>query len=50
MLKVCSSEDKKMEVIDGQQRLTTFMLILRAFYDHFLNMRDENSKNRFFPI
>jgi uncharacterized protein with ParB-like and HNH nuclease domain len=31
------------EVIDGQQRLTTLMLILRAFYDKFTNMKDENS-------
>jgi len=32
------------EVIDGQQRLTTIMLILRAFYDKFTNMQDANSK------
>lgn len=31
------------EVIDGQQRLTTLMLILRAFYDKFTNMKDSNS-------
>ena len=43
------NEDKKKEVIDGQQRLTTLMLLLRAFYDKFGNMQDENSlkiKNR----
>lgn len=34
----------KKEVIDGQQRLTTLMLLLRAFYDRFSNMEDENSK------
>jgi uncharacterized protein with ParB-like and HNH nuclease domain len=34
----------KSEVIDGQQRLTTLMLILRAFYDKFANMQDKNSK------
>ncbi|MEI7307555.1 DUF262 domain-containing protein [Pectobacterium carotovorum] len=34
----------KSEVIDGQQRLTTLMLILRAFYDKFENMQDTNSK------
>lgn len=34
----------KMEVIDGQQRLTTLMLLLRAFYEKFGNMKDENSK------
>lgn len=33
----------KLEVIDGQQRLTTIMLILRAFYDKFGFMQDENS-------
>lgn len=35
----------KMEVIDGQQRLTTIMLMLRAFYERFGNMEDKNSKN-----
>jgi uncharacterized protein with ParB-like and HNH nuclease domain len=34
----------KLEVIDGQQRLTTLMLLLRAFYDKFKNMQDDNSK------
>lgn len=34
----------KMEVIDGQQRLTTLMLLLRAFYEKFGMMQDENSK------
>ncbi len=34
----------KSEVIDGQQRLTTIMLVLRAFYDKFANMQDKNSK------
>lgn len=38
------NEDGKSEVIDGQQRLTTLMLILRAFYDKFANMQDRNSK------
>lgn len=33
----------KSEVIDGQQRLTTLMLLLRAFYDKFSNMQDRNS-------
>ena len=35
--------DGKMEVIDGQQRLTTLMLLLRAFYAKFGNMQDEES-------
>lgn len=34
----------KKEVIDGQQRLTTLMLLLRAFYVKFRNMQDEQSK------
>ena len=38
------NENNKSEVIDGQQRLTTLMLILRAFYDKFANMQDKNSK------
>ena len=33
----------KQEIIDGQQRLTTLMLLLRAFYAKFLNMQDKNS-------
>lgn len=37
------NEKGKAEVIDGQQRLTTLMLILRAFYDKFSNMQDRNS-------
>ncbi|MDM3846832.1 MAG: DUF262 domain-containing protein, partial [Aphanizomenon gracile PMC638.10] len=39
------NENGKSEVIDGQQRLTTLMLILRAFYDKFANMNDNKSKN-----
>lgn len=37
------NENGKSEVIDGQQRLTTLMLLLRAFYDKFRNMNDKNS-------
>lgn len=39
------NERNKKEVIDGQQRLTTLMLLLRAFYAKFNNMQDENSKS-----
>ena len=37
-------KNDKLEVIDGQQRLTTLMLLLRAFYDKFKNMKDSNSQ------
>lgn len=37
------NEEEKMEVIDGQQRLTTLMLLLRAFYSMFDNMQDAQS-------
>ena len=37
------NEDNKKEIIDGQQRLTTLMLLLRAFYARFGNMRDNNA-------
>lgn len=37
------NENGKMEVIDGQQRLTTLMLLLRAFYAKFGHMQDEES-------
>lgn len=39
------NEEGKSEVIDGQQRLTTIMLLLRAFYTGFGNMEDEKSKS-----
>lgn len=39
------NERRQSEIIDGQQRLTTIMLILRAFYDKFTNMQDTNSKS-----
>ena len=37
------NKDEKMEVIDGQQRLTTLMLLLRAFYTKFSHMQDKES-------
>ena len=37
------NNDNKLEVIDGQQRLTTLMLLMRAFYSKFGNMKDKNS-------
>lgn len=37
------NEKGQMEIIDGQQRLTTLMLLLRAFYDKYGNMKDDKS-------
>ena len=37
------NNDDKMEVIDGQQRLTTLMLLLRAYYSKFAHMQDKAS-------
>lgn len=37
------NDDKKMEIIDGQQRLTTLMLLLRAFYNKLGHMQDTRS-------
>lgn len=37
------NDDNKLEIIDGQQRLTTLMLLLRAFHVKFLYAQDENS-------
>lgn len=38
------NENKQQEIIDGQQRLTTLMLLLRAFYSLFGYMQDDNAK------
>lgn len=39
-----TNSDRKLEVIDGQQRLTTLMLLLRAFYHAYGNdMQDSRS-------
>lgn len=37
------NDDKKLEIIDGQQRLTTLMLLLRAFYNKLERMADQKS-------
>lgn len=38
-----TNDNGKQEVIDGQQRLTTLMLLLRAFYAKFGHMQDKQS-------
>lgn len=38
------NDDDKLEIIDGQQRLTTIMLLLRAFCSKFEFMKDTDSK------
>ncbi len=38
------NQNKQQEIIDGQQRLTTLMLLLRAFYSLFGYMQDDNAK------
>ena len=35
----------KHEIIDGQQRLTTLLLLLRAFYERSFNQEDQQTKN-----
>lgn len=37
------NEDGKMEIIDGQQRLTTLLLLLRAFYDKYGSMKNDKA-------
>lgn len=39
------NDNSQYEVVDGQQRLITFLLMLRAFYEAFGKMQDNNSKN-----
>lgn len=40
---VFKNAEGQKEIIDGQQRLTTLMLLLRAFYEKTVNMRDPHS-------
>lgn len=41
------NDQGRLEVIDGQQRLTTFLLILRAFYDKFALMQNQTSQDMY---
>ena len=38
------NSDNKLEIIDGQQRLTTLMLLLRAFYEKYGSMQNERAR------
>ena len=40
---VTFNNENKQEIIDGQQRLVTFLLIFRAFYEKFINIQDDSS-------
>lgn len=40
---VMFKNDGKLEIIDGQQRLTTLMLLLRAFYTKYGKMKDDKA-------
>ena len=40
---VMFKHDGKMEIIDGQQRLTTLMLLLRAFYAKYGSMKNDKA-------
>lgn len=37
------NSDGKLEIIDGQQRLTTLMLLLRALFTHYLEAQDDQT-------
>ncbi len=37
------NEQNQKEIIDGQQRLTTLLLLLRAFYERYGNMKNERA-------
>ena len=39
------NDSKEQEVIDGQQRIVTFLLMLRAFYQAFGSAQDDSIKN-----
>lgn len=38
------NKEGKKEIIDGQQRLTTLMLLLRAFYDRCIQIKDDKAE------
>ena len=42
---IFKNEGGKQEIIDGQQRLTTLLLLLRAFYERSSNQKDSETKS-----
>lgn len=42
------NDDKEQEIIDGQQRLTSLFLLLRAIYSHLEKSDDQNDKTNHF--
>ena len=40
-----TNNKKQSEIIDGQQRLTTIMLLLRAFYSRFEKMKEKTDNH-----
>ena len=42
---ISKNSSKEYEVIDGQQRIVTFLLMLRAFYQAFGSAQDDSIKN-----
>ncbi|HOJ49496.1 MAG TPA: DUF262 domain-containing HNH endonuclease family protein [Spirochaetota bacterium] len=49
-LPAVSGEPKKLEVIDGQQRLTTLSILLKALYDSLSDEDKSTVKNNVWPI
>jgi hypothetical protein len=49
-LSTSSGEPKKLEVVDGQQRLTTLSILLKAEYDSFPKEIKESCKSEIWPI
>lgn len=42
------NDNKEQEIIDGQQRLTSLFLLLRAIYSHLINSDEQNDKTEHF--
>jgi uncharacterized protein with ParB-like and HNH nuclease domain len=44
-IRTSSGEPKKLEVVDGQQRLTTLSILIKVLYDTFPQTLQQNSKD-----